>query len=278
VAATSQVAAALDIPNGIHFAENGPGLSGPIGVVRAWRGKLGLRHAKYVVGWSSNAASVACEKWAFPGIVRAFPGVGVPDIFFDARPIDRGKRPRTLLFVGRLVPAKGVSDVLAVFQRLVHLNVRLVVVGDGALRGEVMRAERSGLRVEYLGRLSRERVAQIMANAAVTLVPSHAEKARGFLGSSVRVEEQFGLVIAESLAAGTPVVAYRSGSIAETVGPGGILCDVGDVQALTNATRQLLVDEGLWRDTAEQGRDWAENFRDSEIASQLTQLWTELAK
>ena len=57
--------------------------------------------------------------------------------------------------------------------------------------------------------------------------------------------EGFGLTALESLAAGTPVVGYAGGAVAEVVGDAGLLVPSGDEDALANALGRFLDDEPL---------------------------------
>ena len=54
-----------------------------------------------------------------------------------------------------------------------------------------------------------------------------------------------GLTPLESLAAGTPVVAYRAGAVQEVVADAGLLVDEGDADALGDALLRFLGDEAL---------------------------------
>jgi glycosyltransferase involved in cell wall biosynthesis len=260
---------------GVHFAENGPALHGLGGRFRLRTGQVGLNLAHYAVGWSSGAESLARTVWRVRGPVRAFPSVGIPSDFFQLPPPPWSERRSRVIFVGRLSPEKGISDMLEVANQLAENNVRCAVAGDGPLRRIVETADRDGV-VEYLGPIPRSLVARFMSGAAVTLVPSRPGSMPGPFGLKTPCEEQFGLVIVESLAIGTPVVAYRVGAIAEVVGPGGSVVPIGNVSEMVGAIRRLLDDEGCWRRTADRGRTWATQFSDGNIASQLKDLWNEL--
>jgi glycosyltransferase involved in cell wall biosynthesis len=85
--------------------------------------------------------------------------------------------------------------------------------------------------------------------------------------------EGFGLSLAEALACETPVVAFDSGSVAEVVGPGGILVPPKDVDGLVNAVNYLLMNPDVRKSMGKAGRTYVErNFsigsmRDSTIAA-----------
>jgi glycosyltransferase involved in cell wall biosynthesis len=162
--------------------------------------------------WSAHAAVDA--------VLRN--GVPVGAIGWEERP------GRIALVAGRLSPEKGIDDAVRVALRA---GLRLDVVGaayDPAF-AERCRARWAGHpSVRFRGALPRHRLWQRLAEARVLLVPS-------------RWEEPFGLVAAEAQAAGTPVVAYRTGGLAEVVDEGrsGFLVEPGDVAAAAAAVAQV---------------------------------------
>lgn len=130
---------------------------------------------------------------------------------------------RGVLFAGRLVPEKGVDDVL----RLAELVRDVDVAGAGPL-AEAVRTSRA----RHLGALRHADVLERIARARAVVMPS-------------RWEEPAGLVALEAAAAGTPVVAYRVGGLAEQVETaGGVL--VHDVAAMAAAVQRLDADQGEW--------------------------------
>ena len=162
-------------------------------------------------------------------------------------------------FVGRIEPRKGVLDLLraapALFER--RPDARIVIVGDDELgasavyRDEVRRAAAQlGERVLLLGAVPEAN--RLMPWFDALCVPSRVEP--------------FGTVAAEALAAGTPVVATRSGGMAEYVADGrtGALVEPGDVAALADALDRVLADaEALGRN----GREDAARFSSDRVAA-----------
>ena len=89
--------------------------------------------------------------------------------------------------------------------------------------------------------------------------------------------EQFGYVLPEALASGTPIITTQSGSIPEVVGDCALLCPPSDFLALHEAMRKLLTDRELHRRLRETGRDRAEAEYDSRIqAKRLRQAYEEV--
>jgi glycosyltransferase involved in cell wall biosynthesis len=137
---------------------------------------------------------------------------------------------RYVVYAGRLAVEKGVMTMLEAWRQLP--DVRLVVVGEGPLRGEMERVvAEHGLPVEFLGLQPRERVIDLLANADLEVVTSEWF-------------EGFPLVIVEAYAVGTPVVCSRIGSLVEIVADGetGFMYEPGDAAGLARTVRSALGD------------------------------------
>lgn len=242
----------VGVPFGVQLAEN---LDRPLPraalALRSWS----LANADFVVARSPSAADLA-RRWGARGAVGVVPHSVAP---VDPRPRPVG--PPTVCFVGRLVPEKGLADLLAAVSRLE--GVRLLVVGDGPLRAM---AQGAGPNVEVLGGLGRAGVDRAYEQAHVTCVPSR---------TTTTWSEQFGRVAVESLVRGVPVVATRSGElpwVLATTG-GGVLVDEGDVAALRAAVEGVLADPVRAEHLGAEGRAGVlEHFSDDAAAAALHAL------
>jgi glycosyltransferase involved in cell wall biosynthesis len=158
-------------------------------------------------------------------------------------------RPLEVLFVGRLLPFKGVTMLLdAVAAVRAEGPVRLTVVGSGpeeaALHQEA-EALQLGDAVRFTGALPLADVAAEMAKAHVFCLPS--------------VRESGGAVLLEAMAAGRPVVALDYGGPSEIVDPEvGVLIPADGRQAVVEALSRTLADvmaePETWRQRGEAGR------------------------
>jgi len=128
------------------------------------------------------------------------------------------------LAAGRLTEEKGFDDAIAA---CVRAGLPLVVAGDGPRAG-ALRTLAAGGDVTFTGQVSRPRLDELRRGAAVAIVPS-------------RYEEILPLAALEAMAAGLPVVAARSGGLAELV-PAEGLYPAGDVTALEDRLRALWAD------------------------------------
>ena len=158
--------------------------------------------------------------------------------FAAARSARGGADGHVIVSAGRLVWEKGHQDVLralaALERGLVPLpngeaaRVRLLVVGAGPERSRLERyAAELGLaeRVDFR-RVPYERMPEVFAEASCLVLAS----------LPVRLwEEQFGLVLAEAMAGGVPIVASESGAIPEVVGESASLFRPGDWMGLARA-------------------------------------------
>ena len=166
-------------------------------------------------------------------------GVDVAAIPLRAEPAS----PPSLLFAGRISPEKGVEDALAIAEQA---GLPLTLAGDvyDARYYEqriAPRLERLGEHARWLGSVPREELHRLMGEALAVLCPAHWD-------------EPFGLVACEALAAGTPVVAYRRGGLAEVVSDGetGYLVAPGDIAAAVAAVQRApTIDRGACRERVE---------------------------
>lgn len=155
---------------------------------------------------------------------------------------------RTILFVGRHEPRKGLGVLLATLPDL-PADVRIWVASDGPQTAELTSMWAGDPRIEWLGRISEhEKVARMKA-ATVFCAPS--------LGG-----ESFGVVLLEAMAAETAIVASALDGYAKVARSGvdALLTSPGDVAALGAALRRVLDDEHLATTLVASGRARAEEF------------------
>jgi glycosyltransferase involved in cell wall biosynthesis len=141
-----------------------------------------------------------------------------------------------LLSVGSIIPRKGFPDLLAALGPLADLPWTLSIAGDttrnaGAfeqLIGDIMRFGFEG-RVQVLGAVSDTELVSLYSQADVFVLAS--------------LFEGYGMVYAEAMAYGLPIIATRGGAIPDTVpSEAGLLVSPGDVPALTLALKTIIED------------------------------------
>jgi phosphatidylinositol alpha-1,6-mannosyltransferase len=155
----------------------------------------------------------------------------------DGAALDLGPG-RWLLTVARLVPHKGVDTALAALAQLGPgaRDVRYAIAGEGPDRPRLERlAAELGVaeRVRFLGAVSEADLPALYRAATIYLGLSREEGPQG---------EGFGLALAEAAASGRPVVAARSGGVADAVleGASAILVPPADPAAAARAIETLL--------------------------------------
>lgn len=194
-----------------------------------------------------SEAAMAFPQNRFPGPFRIIPN-GVP-VEMYAPAVTAVKVPGRILFVGRAEPRKGLGVLLQAFALLRRRMPTATLVVAGATRRQVLETERADSRlpvdltgVEALGWVDdAEKVAQL-GQAQVLCAPSLAA-------------ESFGIVLAEGMAAGVPVVASDLPGYRAVLrdGAAGRLSPPGDPVALADALYGLLNDEAERRRLAQAG-------------------------
>ncbi|MBV9086230.1 MAG: glycosyltransferase family 4 protein [Acidobacteriaceae bacterium] len=126
------------------------------------------------------------------------------------------------LFIGRLAPEKGVDTLLAAWESLG--SIPLKIRGEGPLRSAVAKFIASHPNVELVDRLDCFALSQLIKNARFLVWPSHGNY------------ETFGLVAIESFACGVPVIASDTGVMREMVQDGvtGLHFTARDPRALAD--------------------------------------------
>lgn len=165
---------------------------------------------------------------------------------FAAVPAARAPHP-TVLAVARMYPRKRLEDLLEAAARLRARipALRVRIVGEGPQSAALRRRARAlGLEgtVTFLGEVPRQTLAVEYVGADVFCLPT--------------VQEGFGLVFAEAMAAGLPVVACRAAAVPEIVEDRrtGLLVPPRSPDELTMAMETLLTDPRLRAELGEAGR------------------------
>jgi len=159
-------------------------------------------------------------------VATVYNGIDLSTYKFHEKPQD----PPYLAFLGRISPEKGTHLAIEIAKRS---GWRLKMAGkvdvvDVKYFEQEIKPLIDGKQIEYLGEANHEQKNELIGGAVATLFP-------------ITWREPFGLVMVESMAAGTPVIAMNLGSTSEVIAHGktGFLCHNVDefIQAIDKAAQ-----------------------------------------
>jgi glycosyltransferase involved in cell wall biosynthesis len=172
-------------------------------------------------------------------------------------------RSQAVLYVGRLSADKGLHSLLDAWAAAGDMDMELICIGDGPLRDELSR--RRVTRVRFLGPLPPTEVRSWTLSARVLVAPS-------------AWYETFGMVIAEAMAAGLPVIVPGSGALAEVAGeaaivPGNVEHGASGVHQLAACLERARDDGVVDRAGASARMRYCAHFGTEMALSQLVQIY-----
>ena len=226
-----------------------------------------IRKASHVVAVSATLRAQMQEA----GVKREIRVIGNPVASeFVRAPIDLSTwsseeaRPLNALFVGRLVPEKGVRELIDAASRLAgRLNIHWHLVGGGPQESEIAQTvARLNLqdRVTLHGPLDRAVVCERMAEADFFVDPSHGET--------------FGLSFAEALCMGLPFVATDVATQPLSPRPeDGVLCKPGSAADLA-AGIESLISKGLRENRTARAELYRGRFASESVAASYAKLFS----
>jgi len=157
-----------------------------------------------------------------------------------------------ILYVAHLSRQKGIYDLCAAIRTLAHTpagrRIRLLIAGTGPEEAKVR---------NFIRRLGLEGHAKLIGPHSYQEMPRIHNLADVFVLASQPTQgwqEQFGYVLAESMACGKAVVATTSGSIPEVVGDAGLLVPASDFQSLAAALGRLAAEPETRRELGTRAR------------------------
>jgi len=171
----------------------------------------------------------------------------------------KGSSAKTIIFVGRLHPVKGIQYLIEAMA-IVHQempDVKLVIVGDGVERSRLEElAERLNLDgcIQFAGQISQERIPRVMHQADVFALSS--------------LTEGLPVVLLEAMAAGLPIVATNVGGIPDIVeeGVNGYLVNAKNPDEISNRLLILLQGDEMREEISANNREKARLYTWDKIA------------
>lgn len=217
------------------------------------------------------------QQWGYTG--RAFYQIwhGVDtEIFHPYDAAELRKRylatPGFLLgYVGRLVPEKGLKDMIKAVAQLPD-TVHAVLIGNGPQRAELEAlAETQNVteRLHFLGSIPHPELPHYFSMLDALVLPSRTTPVW---------KEQFGRVLIEAMACGIPCIGSNSGAIPEVIGPAGRIFPEGDTAALAACIRELHDSLDLCVALRQEARARvAEHYTVAQVTTQIAQVYKDIA-
>jgi glycosyltransferase involved in cell wall biosynthesis len=140
----------------------------------------------------------------------------------------REGKGKYLAFLGRISPEKGVDEAIRIAcQASMPLRIAAKVdQADQAYFEQQIKPMLNCSLVEFIGEIGTDEKNDFLGNAAALIFP-------------INWPEPFGLVMIEALACGTPVIAYRSGSVPEIIDDGVVGFIVSNAQQAADAVNKV---------------------------------------
>lgn len=183
------------------------------------------------------------EKFYRRDAVVVYPPVTVPNVV-------KGKKEDFYLTGGRLARAKGVDIVVKAFNKN---GKKLKIFGKGFAGFEDELRKMAHKNIEFVGEVTDDKKFELMASASAFIFASY--------------DEDFGITPVESMGVGTPVIAYRSGGVKETVveGKTGLFYEPNTPESLNSAVAKFEASKQSPDDCIMQAEKFSEKVFDKKI-------------
>lgn len=181
---------------------------------------------------------------------------------------DRGydfQKDDYFLFVGRLSKEKGIEILLDSFS---NNNQKLIIIGDGPMKKEVMETVLNNKNIMYLGFQDLDIINQYM------------RKAKALIFTSIWYEGM-PMTILEALSAGTPVIAPNIGAASEIIKNGfnGLIYEVGNSHDLKKKIKNIDINEEKYQQVVKNSReDFEKNYSKNINFKLLIKIYQEAIK
>lgn len=233
----------------------------------SWIERRTYRDACAIIAGNQEAVSVLRDK-GFTGLAPVIPQFGLdPRQFLSLKATEAATKGLQVCYVGRLVPEKGIDDLIAAVALVP--NVRLTIAGTGPdavkLQAQVDDAG-IGSRVTFAGGFPSTAVVDLLKLMDVLVLPSR---------TMPNWKEQFGRVLIEAMAAGLAVVGSDSGEIPNVIGDAGLVFPERNPEALADCLIRLF-DPKLRETLVRKGYARAKQFTQEAIVEKTLALYRQV--
>jgi len=228
---------------------------------------------KWLLPYLYNSASIISVSYATEKSLRS---LGVKSTVFicgngiDTNQIDKVQTHESLfdgIFVGRLVRSKGLMEALEIFEQICSRDAkaRFAIVGEGdpkimrTLKEEIAK-KKIEKNVKLFGYVGEEEKTRLMKSSKIFIYPSHAEG--------------WGIVVAEALACGLPVICYDLLPFKEIFRCEAVRqCREGNVNQMIAETERLLESQKERTRLGFIGREFVRKFDWEKVAEREAQIY-----
>ncbi|MEJ8734542.1 glycosyltransferase [Mediterraneibacter sp. ICN-202921] len=175
----------------------------------------------------------------------------------------------TLINVGRFSPQKNHKLLIKCMANILkeNKNIKLVLIGEGELKNEIEQLVselKLNENVHFTGNVSN--VEEYLAAADIYVMTSDYEG--------------LPLSVIEAMAAGLPIVTTKAGGVVNLVkdGQNGILVDVGDEEAISDAVLNLIKDSEKRQEMGEKSQELAKEYSVERMVEEYEKLYLKLRK
>ena len=233
-----------------------------------WGEQYAYNQAAYAIAGNEEAVGVLRAK-GYGGPARVIPQFGVDPSLYGTAEAPRGE-PFVIGYIGRLVPEKGVDDLVRAAAALGG-EWHLRLLGNGPERDRLLALSHSlGIseRISFNPWIPSLEVPAYLRQLHALVLPSRTRP---------NWREQFGRVLIEAMVSGVPVIGSDSGEIPNVIGDAGLTFPEGDIDALCQRIQGLMNDASLWARLAKQGRErvWA-RFTQSQVAAETVSVYRDM--
>ncbi len=229
----------------------------PLGSIEA----RAYRFSEHVISISPSTASSLAKDYDVPKEKISVIPIGIDTDWLH--PAGGYGERDTVLFVGRLVPIKGVPQFISAFRVLSQKfpRLRAEICGEGPLLQAAEAAAREfGGRLEVRGRVSESELARSYQRALLMVVPSRYEG--------------LGIVALEAMASGTPVLGTDVPGLADLKGGGVVLVPLEDEAELLAAAEGILGGRERWEELSAEARQTVvKRFSWNAVGPQIAEVY-----
>jgi glycosyltransferase involved in cell wall biosynthesis len=173
-----------------------------------------------------------------------------------------------ILFVGSLIKAKGILDIIHAFTELyeTHKNIELIIAGAGPMEKTIQKYA-TEYPITYTKFVDYKNLPELYQQADIFCSPSKTQKP---FGLPIH-REFFPYTALEAQASALPIITSNVGGLPEAVGENNIIIEEANTEQLKNAIEKLVTDQTLRQKIGLHNRTRAESLFDVKKQSQLTE-------